>query len=177
MDANTPLTDRFSAIRAFAFDMDGVLTDGGLWLSESGEWIRRMHIRDGYALQLAVRMGYAVAVVSGSASKPVAGRLKKLGVTDIHMGVDDKAACLGMLMSAWGLPHEAVLFMGDDVPDLPALTAAGLGCCPSDACRDVRETAAYVSSFRGGEGCVRDVIERVMRCRGDWHAMGDIRSA
>jgi 3-deoxy-D-manno-octulosonate 8-phosphate phosphatase (KDO 8-P phosphatase) len=176
MDANIPLTDRFSAIRAFVFDMDGVLTDGGLWLMESGEWVRRMHIRDGYALQLAVRMGYPVAVISGSASKPVEARLRKLGVSELHMGVDDKAACLITLISAWGMPAEAVLFMGDDVPDLPALTVAGLGCCPSDACRDVTEKAAYVSSHRGGEGCVREVIERVLRCKGDWYAMSGIRS-
>lgn len=176
MDPNTPLTDRFSLIRAFVFDMDGVLTDGGLWLTESGEWMRRMHIRDGYAVQLAVRSGYRVAVVSGSASNPVESRLKKLGVSDLYMGVDDKGARLSALMEAWGMPPEAVLFMGDDVPDLPALTLAGLGCCPSDACRDVRDTAAYVSTYRGGEGCVRDVIERVLRCRGDWHAVSGIRS-
>lgn len=177
MDANTPLTDRFSAIRAFVFDMDGVLTDGGLWLMESGDWVRRMHIRDGYALQLAVRLRYPVAVISGSASKPVEARLQKLGVSELHMGVDDKAACLTTLMSAWGMPPEAVLYMGDDVPDLPALSVAGLGCCPSDACRDVRDRAGYVSTFRGGEGCVRDVIERVLRCRGDWNALAGIRSA
>lgn len=176
MEANIPLTDRFSAIRAFVFDMDGVLTDGGLWLMESGEWTRRMHIRDGYALQLAIRSGYCVAVVSGSASKPVEARLKKLGVSDLYMGVENKGARLSSLMAAWGVPPEAVLFMGDDVPDLPALALAGLGCCPSDACRDVRDMAAYVSTYRGGEGCVRDVIERVLRCRGDWHGVSAIRS-
>lgn len=177
MDANLPLTDRFSAIRAFVFDMDGVLTDGGLWLTESGEWMRRMHIRDGYALQLAVRKGYRVAVVSGSSSNPVEARLRKLGVTDLHMGVDDKGGCLSDLVAAWDMPSEAVLFMGDDVPDLPALLTAGMGCCPSDACRDVREAAAYVSTYRGGEGCVRDVIERVLRCKGDWNSVTGIRSA
>lgn len=176
MAANTPLTDRFAAIRAFVFDMDGVLTDGGLWLMESGEWIRRMHIRDGYALQLAVRKGYPVAVVSGSASKPVELRMKKLGVTDLYMGVDDKVSCLTALMAAWGMPPEAVLFMGDDVPDLQAISMAGLGCCPSDASSDVKDISSYVSSHRGGEGCVRDVIERVLRCRGDWNSIGGIRS-
>jgi 3-deoxy-D-manno-octulosonate 8-phosphate phosphatase (KDO 8-P phosphatase) len=168
MDAHPPLTDRFSDILAFAFDMDGVLTDGGLWLTEAGEWMRRMHIRDGFALQLAVAKGYSVSVISGSVSAPVSDRLRRLGVTDVRMGVDDKAAALAEVAALWRIPASSILFMGDDVPDLPAMRMAGLGCCPSDACRDVREAAHYVSRERGGEGCVRDVIERVLRCKGDW---------
>jgi len=162
------LLQRLHRIRAFVFDMDGVLTDGGLWLPASGEWVRRMHIRDGYALRSAVDRGFPTAVISGSASPPVADRLAGLGVLDVLMDVSDKRSALLDLLNVWSLPPESVLYMGDDVPDLPALRIAGLACCPADACRDVREAAHHVSTFRGGEGCVRDVIEWVLRGQGRW---------
>jgi len=166
------LLQRLLGIRSFVFDMDGVLTDGGLWLPASGEWVRRMHIRDGYALRYAADAGYPTAVISGSASPPVADRLAGLGVRDVRMDVSDKRGALLDLLQAWSLQPGSVLYMGDDVPDLPALRTAGLACCPADACRDVREAAHYVSPVRGGEGCVRDVIEWVLRGQGRWTGGG-----
>lgn len=170
------LLERFSQVRALVFDMDGVLTDGGLWLLPDGEWMRRMHIRDGYALQAAVKAGYLVSVISGSTSEPVRQRLERLGVTDVHMGVSDKCEKLRSTLSFHGMQAEESLFMGDDLPDLSAIRAAGIGCCPSDAASEVRDAAHYVSPWKGGEGCVRDVIERVMRSAGSWTHSEGLRS-
>lgn len=162
------LLQRLLGIRCFVFDMDGVLTDGGLWLPASGEWVRRMHIRDGFALRIAAEAGFPVGVISGSDSPPVADRLASLGVLEVRMAVADKGAALMDMLRGWSLPPASALYMGDDVPDLPALQAAGLGGCPADACRDVREASHYVSPLRGGEGCVRDIVEWVLRGQGRW---------
>lgn len=170
------ILQRFSSVKALAFDMDGVLTDGGLWILPDGEWVRRMHIRDGYALQAAVKSGYRVMVISGSVSGPVEERLRRLGVTDVHMGVSDKRSRLLEILSGHGIDPAECLFMGDDLPDLDAVRTAGIGCCPADAASEVREASVYVSPARGGEGCVRDVIERVMRSRGDWSHVDGVKS-
>lgn len=168
--------ERFSPIRLFAFDMDGVLTDGSVLVMPEGEWVRRMHIRDGFALQLAVKKGYEVALISGSWSQPVADRMRKLGVQHVFEKVSDKSTCLNDLMYTLGLKAEQVLFMGDDVPDLPALHIAGLPACPADAVDDVRLIARYISPFKGGEGCVRDVIEKTLRLNGHWDHESGLRS-
>jgi 3-deoxy-D-manno-octulosonate 8-phosphate phosphatase (KDO 8-P phosphatase) len=166
----------FEPIRLFAFDMDGVLTDGTVMVMPEGDWVRRMHIRDGFALQLAVKKGYEVAMISGSWSQPVADRMGKLGVRHVYEKVGDKASCLGELLKKLGLTTQQVLFMGDDVPDLPALAMAGLPACPADAADDVRSVCRYISPFRGGEGCVRDVIEKTLRLNGHWDASTGLRS-
>ena len=170
------LLAQLRTIRIFAFDMDGVLTDGGLWLHADGEWIRRMHIKDGYALQLAVRKGYWVCVISGSHSLPVASSLQKLGLTDIFMGVSDKKECLEAFARSKDIEMSKVLYMGDDIPDMEVMKAAGISCCPSDAAIELREFATYLSPIRGGEGCVRDVIEKVLKLNGHWDASVGIRS-
>jgi 3-deoxy-D-manno-octulosonate 8-phosphate phosphatase (KDO 8-P phosphatase) len=166
----------FGKIKAFVFDMDGVLTDGTVLVMPDGEWVRRMHIRDGYALQLAVKKGYLVCVISGSSSEPVRGRLAKLGVTDVFMHVGDKSACLQQFMQANNLQAMEVLYMGDDMPDLEVSQLAGLSCCPADACADIREKAHYISPFTGGMGCVRDVLEKVMQVQGNWQRDASLRS-
>ena len=159
---------QFSRISTFVFDMDGVLTDGTVWVMPDGEWVRRMHIRDGYVLQLAVKRGYQVWVITGSSSTPVAQRLNKLGITEVHERVKDKACLLKTLMQQYAVSPEQVLFMGDDVPDLAAMKLVGLSACPKDAARDILELANYISPLPGGLGCVRDVIEKVMRIQGNW---------
>lgn len=166
----------FKNIGVFVFDMDGVLTDGRLLLLADGQQARSMSIKDGYALQLAVKKGYRVLVISGSVSEPVRERLRKLGVTEVHMQVEDKQALLQNYMSQHALRPEEVLFMGDDIPDLAAMGIAGLPVCPADAVPDIQQAARYISPLRGGEGCVRDVIEKVLRARDDWAPVSGVRS-
>jgi 3-deoxy-D-manno-octulosonate 8-phosphate phosphatase (KDO 8-P phosphatase) len=158
----------FKHITSFVFDVDGVLTDGSILVLPGGVMARRMSIRDGYALQLAIKKGYRVIVISGGASAEVKERLAKLGITEVHMQVENKAALLQDIMTRSGLEKSAVLFMGDDIPDLEIMQLAGVSCCPSDAAHEIRERALYISHLGGGNGCARDVIEKVMKLRGDW---------
>ena len=160
---------RFHGITTFVFDMDGVLTDGSLWIMPGGVWVRKMNIKDGYALQLAVKQGYNVVVISGSNSEEVRERLGRLGIRDVHMNCRNKLAVLQQYFSSHQLSPEQVLCMGDDIPDIELLKAAGLICCPSDAVQEIKSLAHYISPAKGGEGCVRDVIEKVLKLRGHWN--------
>lgn len=166
----------FKAVTTFIFDVDGVLTDGTVLVLDGGLQARRMNIKDGFALQMAIKKGYRVRVISGGNSPEVADRLKKLGLTDIHMSVLDKKTLILAYMQDCGLKREEVLYMGDDLPDVPAMKAVGLSCCPSDAVTDVLETAQYISPFPGGAACVRDVIEKVLRLNGHWGFDGEVAS-
>ena len=170
------LLDAFAQIKAFVFDMDGVLTDGTVLVMPGGEWVRKMHIRDGYALQLAVKKGYKVAVISGSSSGPVQERLAKLGVHAVYMNIPDKKACLLQYMQEQGLRREELLYMGDDVPDLEVSTMAGISACPLDAATDMRDQVQFISTFPGGWGCVREVIEKVLRLQGQWSTQSGLSS-
>lgn len=157
-------------------DVDGVLTDGRVYLLENGRQARAMHVRDGYALQLAVKKGYPVAVISGAEEAAVSERLERLGLTEIHLGILDKAAVLNTLMSRYGLKPEEVLFMGDDMPDIAALALAGLKACPADAVPEIREMADYISPVSGGQGCVRDVIEKILKLNDHWESDTSVAS-
>lgn len=158
----------FKIVRTFIFDVDGVMTDGTLLVLENGQLSRKMHIRDGYALQLAVRRGYQVAVISGGRSEAVIRRLEGLGVRDIFLGVEDKKQVLQTYLSGRKLSPEQTLYMGDDLPDLQAMQLTGLRCCPSDSCPEIKAICQYISPFPGGTGCVRDVIEKVLKLNGHW---------
>lgn len=158
----------FKAITTFVFDVDGVLTDGNLLITQAGDWLRSMNTKDGFALQLAVKKGYSIMVITGSESKPVAARLKKLGIENIHQQVRDKSTLLKAYMAEQGLTKEQVLFMGDDVPDYSAMKLTGLPCCPADASSDIKLISDYISPYSGGKGCVRDVIEKVLKLNGHW---------
>ena len=155
-------------ITTFVFDVDGVLTDGTLFLFPGGEMVRRMNIKDGYALQLAVKKDYHVLIISGGFSELVKERLEKLGVSKVFMRVHDKKQVLLEYMAEQGLTKEQVLFMGDDIPDLEVMELAGVACCPADACTEVKEISHYISALDGGMGCGRDVIEKVMKLQGNW---------
>lgn len=158
----------FEQISTFVFDVDGVLTDGTILVLENGLQARRMNIRDGYALQLALRKGYHVLVISGAAASPVVDRLSKLGITEIHMGVSNKWELLQQYLDTHSIAAAEVLFMGDDMPDYEVMTRVGLPACPADAIEDIAAISLYRSGLPGGAGCVRDVIEKVMRSRGHW---------
>lgn len=160
--------EKFTHIRTFVFDVDGVLTDGTVQLLPNGEQSRRMSIKDGYALQLAIKQGYRVAVISGGRSESVVTRLNGLGITDVFTGVLNKAEKLEDYALEHDLLWEQVLFMGDDIPDYRAMQLCGLATCPADAAPEIRSISMYVSPVTGGQGCVRDVIEKVLKLNGHW---------
>lgn len=165
----TNVLELFEKITVFVFDIDGVLTDGMLLVQENGEPLRRMNIKDGYALQLAIRKRYKVWVISGGRSSAVKLRLANLGVTEVYVGVEDKKALLEALMSRYKVAAEQVLYMGDDMPDIAAMQIAGLPCCPQDAAMEVKQLSRYIARQSGGAGCVREVIEKVLKIAGDWN--------
>lgn len=161
------ILDQFKQITTFVFDMDGVLTDGTVYVLDSGQF-RRMNIKDGFALQLAVKKGYRVAVISGSTSDPAVERLHKLGIQDVFMGVKDKKARLQEYMRQHHLQRTEVLMMGDDVPDYEVMRSVGMACAPADAAIEIKGIAHYISLLPGGMGCVRDVIEKVLKLNDHW---------
>lgn len=162
------MLDLFKGITTFVFDVDGVLTDGTLFVFDNGEQVRRMNIKDGYALQLAVKKGYRVAIFSGSVSEAVVTRLTRLGITDVFMNVKDKKSAMEDYFARHSVDWKQVLFMGDDIPDYAVMKTAAMPCAPSDAVTEIKQVAKYISSFQGGKGCVRDVIEKVLKLRDDW---------
>ena len=162
------MLELFKSITTFVFDVDGVLTDGTLMLLPDGIMARRMNIKDGYALQLAIKNGYQVVIISGGVSVEVKDRLERLGVHHIFMQTQDKAAVLLDYMQRHQIKQEEVLYMGDDIPDLLVMQMAGLACCPIDAVSEIKKISHYISPFKGGEGCARDVLEQVMKLQGNW---------
>ncbi len=158
----------FEKVKVFVFDIDGVLTDSMLHVQETGELLRRMNIKDGYALQLAVKKGYKVWVISGGHSNASKRRLNNLGVMDVFIGVEDKLAKMNELLAASGISPENALFMGDDMPDIPSMKTCALATCPNDAAVEVCNISQYISPLKGGMGCVRDVIEKVLKINGHW---------
>ncbi len=159
---------RLRKIKIFVFDMDGVLTDGCLLVDYENKRLRRMSIKDGYALQLAVKTGYKVIVISGSDAPPVSERLHKLGITEVFMKVNDKEALLKEYMLENKIATDEVLFMGDDIPDYQGMKMAGFACCPCDAAVEIKQISSYISPVKGGYGCVRDIIEKVMKLNNHW---------
>jgi 3-deoxy-D-manno-octulosonate 8-phosphate phosphatase (KDO 8-P phosphatase) len=159
----------FHHVTTFVFDIDGVLTDGTVLVLENGLQARQMHVKDGLALQMALRNGYRVVIVSGGYSEPVIGRFHKLGVREVFLDVKDKKSFLDNYLKEHGVQWSEVLFMGDDLPDLAVLQNAGVPCCPADAVMEVKRVSKYISPIRGGFGCVRDVIEKVLKLNDHWH--------
>ena len=155
-------------IRLLVLDVDGVLTDGGLYYGPSGEDITRFHVQDGLAMVEARRAGLALAVISGRTSASVTRRLVDLGITEVHQGVQDKSTVLAALTTRLGLDPAEVAVMGDDLVDLPVMRRAGLALAPLNAVREVREAAHWVSRRAGGEGAVREAVELLLRARKAW---------
>ncbi|GGF70024.1 KdsC family phosphatase [Wenyingzhuangia marina] len=156
-------------VKAFIFDVDGVLTNGMVTIFPNGELVRNMNIKDGYALKSAVDAGYNVCIISGGSNEGVRTRLEGLGITDIYLGVHDKIEKYQEIIGKYRLEPKDIVYMGDDIPDYPVMELVGMPCAPQDAAPEIKAVAKYVSPIKGGEGCVRDIIEQVMRVQGKWN--------
>ncbi|TRZ42323.1 KdsC family phosphatase [Robertkochia solimangrovi] len=162
-------------ITTFVFDVDGVLTDGTIQITPEGEMLRTMHTKDGYAMKTAIQLGYNICIISGGSNEGVRHRLRGLGLTDINLGVSDKVEKLDEYFDIYNIKPENTVYMGDDIPDLHVMKMVGLPCCPNDAVAEIKDISLYVSHKPGGKGCVRDIIEQVLRVQGKWIAMEDAR--
>jgi len=155
-------------VKAFIFDIDGVLSLQTIPLNSFGVPNRTVNLRDGYALQLAVKKGYIIGVISGNSSREYQKRLKRLGIKDIYLNSRSKISNFNTFLEKHNLDRSDVLFMGDDIPDYEVMKSAGVPVCPSDADSEIKQVASYISDKKGGEGCVRDVIEQVLRLHNKW---------
>ena len=157
-----------NTVRAFVLDIDGVLSPATVPIDADGMPQRMTNIRDGYALRRAVKAGYPIAIISGGVSEIVIKRYNTLGINDVYIGIKHKLPVLQQWMVDNGLSKDEVAYMGDDIPDLCCMREVGLACAPYDAATEVLATARFISKFTGGYGCVRDMIEQVMRAQGKW---------
>lgn len=155
-------------IRAMAFDVDGVLSANVVFLSDGSQPHRTANIKDGYALQLAVKCGMEMAIITGGKSEAVRLRYEGLGIQEVYSGVSIKIRKFEEWLCAKGLKPEEVIYMGDDIPDYEVMKMCGCPCCPADAAAEIKEISLYVSPSCGGYGCVRDVVEQVLRAQGKW---------
>jgi 3-deoxy-D-manno-octulosonate 8-phosphate phosphatase (KDO 8-P phosphatase) len=156
-------------ITTFIFDVDGVLTDGSILVTTKGEMLRKMNVKDGYALKTAITKGYNICIITGGNNQGVIERLKGLGINDIYFGAHHKEEPLEEYLEIYDINPENVLYMGDDMPDIPPMKRVKLATCPQNAIAEVKAISDYVSHKNGGEGCVRDIIEQVLKVRGDWN--------
>lgn len=157
-----------NGITTLIFDIDGVLTDGSVFVTNAGEMLRTMNIRDGFALKAAVESGYNVCVISGGSNEGVRVRLRNLGITNIHLGCHDKVETFKEYIELYGILPEQVMYMGDDIPDFHVMKLVGLPTCPQDASPEIKAISKYISHKNGGKGAVREVIEQVMKVQGKW---------
>lgn len=157
-----------SKIKAVVFDVDGVLSRETIVLSSEGEPLRTVNIKDGYAIQLAQKMGIRIAILTGGKTEAVSKRYAGLGVEDIFMGCAVKVLTYKDFLSKYNLKNEEVMYVGDDIPDYEVMRLSGCPCCPADACPDIKEISTYVSGRNGGDGVGRDVLEQVLRAQGKW---------
>ncbi len=155
-------------ITTFIFDVDGVLTDGKVTIFPDGQLIRTMNIKDGYALKTAIDKGFKVCIISGGTNEAVKSRLKGLGISDIYLGAHQKVDQFQEYLENYNIKPENVLYMGDDIPDYPVMKMVGLPTCPKDAVPEIQNVSLYVSQKKGGNGCVRDVIEQVLKVQDKW---------
>lgn len=156
-------------ITTFIFDVDGVLTNGNVRITEKGELLREMNIKDGYALKTALNAGYHVCVITGGTNEGVRMRLSELGIKDIYIGTYHKTDQFKEYIDLYNIKPENVLYMGDDIPDYQVMKKVGLPCCPIDAVSEIQDISLYISKKKGGNGCVRDVIEQVLKVQEKWN--------
>jgi 3-deoxy-D-manno-octulosonate 8-phosphate phosphatase (KDO 8-P phosphatase) len=160
-------------ITTFIFDIDGVLTDSSVHITPTGEMLRIMNIRDGFAMKAAIESGYHVCIISGGSNEGVRIRLQNLGITDIYLGTPDKVKSFNEYCGIYHIKPEHVLYMGDDIPDYHVMQLVGLPTCPQDASPEIKAISNYISHKNGGKAAVRDVIEQVMKVQGKWHLYYD----
>ena len=166
----------FAGIKHIILDVDGVLTNGEVLLLPDGDMVRTMHTKDGFAMQLAIKKGYGISVITGGTSTAVAKRLQGLGITDVFISVKDKVEILHGLIEKNKLRNEEIAFIGDDIPDFDAMQLVGMPCCPSDAVPEIKQISKYISPFEGGKGCVRDILEKILKLNGDWDVHATVPS-
>lgn len=160
-------------ITTFIFDVDGVLTDGTITITATGEMLRTMNIKDGYALKQALNKGFNVCIISGGTNEGVRKRLNNLGIKDVYLGAHFKLEAYTEYTETNKINSENVVYMGDDIPDVPLLKIVGLPTCPQDAVIEVKGNSKYISHKSGGKGCVRDIIEQVLKVQGKWDSSFD----
>ncbi len=165
--------EQFRDINTFIFDVDGVLTNSELIITEKGELLRKMNAKDGYAMRKAIIEGYNVCIITGGNSAGVVDRLKALGVQEVYYKIHNKLKTLQEYVETYDIDLNRTLYMGDDIPDHPVMRKVALPTCPADACHEIKEISQYISPINGGRGCVRDVIEKVLRLHGKWMEGGD----
>jgi len=158
----------FSKINTFMFDVDGVLTDSMVLTLPDGDQIRRMNIKDGYALRRGIEQGYHISIISGGNSESVRKRLNGLGISEVHLSSNDKVGIFENLLKKYQLKPENILYMGDDIPDYEVMKKVGIAACPKDAAPEIKSISHYISSKKGGQGAVRDVLEQVMKVQDKW---------
>ncbi len=164
----TNYKENLKNIDTFIFDYDGVLTDGTLLISSDGQMLRTANVRDGYALQLAKKLGYRIIVISGGTFEGVKMRFKALKIDEVYLGVTDKYKFFKEYISEQNINPENILYMGDDIPDIETMRHVGVATCPADAAEEVKAIAHYISANNGGRSCVRDIIEQVLKLHGKW---------
>lgn len=157
-----------SKIKTVVFDVDGVLSRQTITLSSTGEPLRTVNIKDGYAIQLAQKVGLRIAILTGGNMEAIRKRYAGLGVEDIFMGCAVKVKTYEEFLQKYGIKHEEVIYVGDDIPDYEVMRLCGCPCCPADACSDIKDISLYISSRNGGDGVGRDVVEQVLRAQGKW---------
>jgi 3-deoxy-D-manno-octulosonate 8-phosphate phosphatase (KDO 8-P phosphatase) len=157
-----------STVNTFIFDYDGVFTGGTVFLMNTGEPLRTANVKDGYAIQLANKKGYRIVIISGGRSESVINRFKLLKIKDVFLGVENKFGVYKKYIADNNLKPENVLYMGDDIPDYEVMKKVGVATCPADAAEEIKEIVHYISHLDGGEGCIRDVIEQVLKVQGKW---------
>jgi len=160
--------EKLLKVNTFIFDYDGVLSDGQVILTSDGDALRTANVKDGYAMQLAIKKNYRIAIISGGYSESMKRRFEILKIEDVFLGVDKKIDIYNQYLKDHNLEKENILFMGDDIPDYEIMLAAGVPTCPSDAVEEIKRIATYISHQSGGHGCVRDIIEQVLKVQGKW---------
>lgn len=163
---------KLNRIKTFLFDVDGVLTNGTVYVMENGEFVRNLNSKDGYAMQLAVKKGYRIGIITGGNSPAIKKALENIGVQDVFLSQHDKLSCYKDYIYTYDLKEDEVLYMGDDLPDYEVMQRVGVAVCPQNSAPEIKSICAYISSRNGGDACVRDIIEQVMKCQGTWEIAG-----